>query len=72
MVTAHHYTKIQHPIPTGTLILVELFGGERIEGLVENYEDDIKNGRPGYDLSDCTDGIPHWCYAAQVRATFQR
>ena len=24
MVTAHHYTKIQHPIPTGTLILVEL------------------------------------------------
>lgn len=72
MVTAHHYTKIQHPIPNGSRILVETWGGERIEGIVDGYEENIKNGRPGYDLRDCSDGHDHWCYSDQVRAVFSR
>lgn len=72
MTTMHHYTKIQHPIPTGSTILVELFGGQRVEGVVDNYEENIKNGRPGYDLTNCSDGHEHWCYASQVRAIFKR
>lgn len=52
---------------TGTRVLVVLFGGAEITATIDRFYSDIKNGRSGYDLADSSDGVPHWCYADQVR-----
>jgi hypothetical protein len=53
-------------LPIGTRVRVTLFGGQRITATVAGVETNIKNDRPGYDLSDCSDGLDHWCYADQA------
>jgi hypothetical protein len=52
---------------TGTRVRVRIRGGETITATIERFYSDIKGGRPGYDLRDCSDGVEHWCYADQVR-----
>jgi len=56
----------------GTRVRVVLFGGVEITATVDHYDPNIKRGRPGYDLRDCSDGIEHWCYAEQVKQEKER
>lgn len=55
-------------LPIGTQVKVELFGGQVIHATIDYWDSQIKNGRPGYDLINCSDGHNHWCYQDQVVA----
>jgi hypothetical protein len=50
----------------GDRVKVRLGSSKSVEATLASYEEDIKNDRPGYVLSDCSDGLDHWCYEAQI------
>lgn len=50
----------------GTRVAFFLGDGKLIEGTIVEFEDDIKNGLPGYSLTECSDGVRHWTYAGRV------
>jgi len=50
----------------GDRVKVKLLGSSSVEATLAAYEEDIKNDRPGYVLTDCSDGMDHWCYEAQI------
>ena len=49
----------------GSTIMYHAFGGEVRKVVVESKEDDIKNGRPGFDGQDL-DGGRWWGYDDQI------
>jgi len=49
----------------GDKIRVSTWDGKTVVGTVVRAEEDIKNGRPGYDYQTA-DGEYWWCYEDQV------
>ena len=49
----------------GNRITYEDFGGDRRTGIVTGKYDDIKNGRPGFDMT-LTNGLEVWGYDEQI------
>ena len=48
-------------LPAGTKVIYRSNSGATRRGTVEDYDEDIKNGRPGYDFVD-----GGWCYSDQI------
>lgn len=55
----------QHNYRVGSIIKYRAFGGEIRTVEVESKEEDIKNGRPGFD-GTTTSGMDCWGYDDQI------
>lgn len=56
---------MQKEYQIGDVISYVPFGGGRRTGVVTNKEDDVKNGRPGFDMRGL-DGESYWGYDDQI------
>jgi hypothetical protein len=56
----------------GDEIAYRTFGGGIRHVLVHNKEDDVKNGRPGFDGEMALDGSPVWGYDEQIVAIVKK
>jgi hypothetical protein len=53
-------------IAEGDIVTYIAFGGERRRVRVTNVEEDIKNGRPGFDGDVLGDTLSCWGYCSQI------
>lgn len=55
-------------VQVGDVITYSAFGGVIRTGVVASVSDDIKRGRPGFDLNDFNGQPLGWGYADQITA----
>jgi hypothetical protein len=55
-----------HTLKPGVKVRITEWTGGTFIGIVEGFESDIKNGRPGIDYFT-KDGESGWCYVDQIK-----